>query len=615
MGSLTAHFAGQGRLATCPRAGVATGGPIGPVIEGKIGRIEVPKSVISTRTHVAKQAPSAHASTAVLPAEVLRDFAPATNASSLLLKLPSFLNVHYWAATLPLVFSEEKATGLLKGLTQGVRIGRPPAVGVIESPNWPSANQFARQVSDVVAHDLAHGRLYGPFAQPPFANYVISPLGAFLKRDKVKARVIHDLSYPHANSVNSGIDPDAYSLHYASVDNAVEACNRRAFPFIANIDLKDAYKFIGVHPDDWHLLGFTWALPDSGSKYYFSRVLSFGLRSAPAIFDDYASALEQFMVFGGVDSNIVRYVDDFLVISDSRAIAADHVSLMVKIARLAGFVIQDSKVAGPCRVLEFLGIIIDLDANVLRISEERVAEIKSLLTEWSGPRSASKRNLLRLIGKLAFAARVVRTGRAFLGRLIGLAKSAKALHHHVRLSQAARADVDWWRKCIDSHNGVTTMVVDWFSGVIHHVYTDASNHGMGAVFNDQWFALSYTGAMAFAAEHSINWRELHVAVKAMATWASCFAGAKVKFHVDNSSAVFILNKLYTPEAGLMELVRQWCLLLEQHAITVGVEYIATGDNTRADLLSRGEIERFTRDHCPSSGRIWPASFPYFDKQV
>ena len=523
------------------------------------------------------------------------------------------LNIDFWALYLPKVFPPLEAESILHDIVNGVKIGRQPADSKLESPNWPSAIQFRDKVDDVVRGDLKLNRLHGPFDIPPYERYVISPLGAFLKRDGIKVRVIHDLSYPHGRAVNSSIDPESYSLHYTSIDNAVEACRRRDFPFLCNIDLKDAYKHVGVDVGDWHLLGFKWALPEVGSRYYFSRVLSFGLRSAPALFDRVAGALEVIMGHLGVESDIVRYVDDYLIISDSREVAENHLTTAISIARQSGFVIQSDKVTLPSRSLEFLGLIIDLDANQLRISDTRVAEIKSLLREWVGVRSASKRKLLRLIGKLAFAARVVRSGRAFLGRLIGLSKSVKALHHHVRLSPQARMDVDWWIDCISSHNGTSMMYVDWAHGNVSHVFTDASNIGIGAVLGDQWFALTYSGRLSSVVTRSINWRELFTAVKALATWARHLAGTKVMFHVDNSSAVHILNKLYTPEPELMELVRQWCLLLETHSIVVTVVYISTHENVEADWLSRGEYDRFINSRSIAPSRIWPEGVSFFDE--
>ena len=525
------------------------------------------------------------------------------------------LNLNYWGDMVGKLMEPAQAASILGGLHNGVRIGRDPASQVISSPNWPSADDHFDQVSKIVQDDLGAGILFGPFSDPPFQHYIISPLGAIPKRGSSKIRIIHDLSYPVSHSVNALIDPEEYSLQYSCVDDAVRAIREMEDPFLAKIDLKDAYKAIAIAPEDWHLMGFRWPSRGDPPQFYFSKVLSFGLRSAPAIFDQFASALELFMSHEGVSSPVIRYVDDFLLVAKGLQAADDQLATMISVARRAGFTIQSSKVTAPAKVVEFLGIVIDIDRCELRISEERVVEVKALLAEWRGVKSCSKRKLLKLIGKLAFAARVVRSGRAFLGRLIGLSKKAKAIHHKVSLSASARKDIDWWDKCLASHNATTFMAIDWSAGDIYHVFTDASNVGYGAVWGNEWLAVQYVGKSASFLEKSINWRELHAAVKSLASWAPQFHSRKVLYHIDNAATCFILNKLYTPVGDLMELVRQWCLLVEAHNVIVQVVYISTHDNTIADLLSRDRLEEAKALIPSPSFRVWPSPVQYFDSLV
>ena len=192
------------------------------------------------------------------------------NATSLSRGPIMFLSEPYWSEHLPLVYNVEKTQHLLDQLCNGVKIGRAAASVTVISPNWPSALEFHKAVTKVIDLDLAMGRLYGPFEIPDFDFYVVSPLGAFMKRDKSKIRLIHDLSYPPSCSVNSDIDPDDFSLQYSTVDDAVVCCTKFQAPYMSKLDLKDAYKHIGVHPDDWHLLGFQWSSIADSPQFYFS---------------------------------------------------------------------------------------------------------------------------------------------------------------------------------------------------------------------------------------------------------------------------------------------------------------------------------------------------------
>jgi len=312
---------------------------------------------------------------------------------------------------------------------------------------------------------------------------------------------------------------------------------------------------------------------------------------------------------------MVRYVDDFLIVSDSEVQGAVDLNCVVSTCRRAGFAIQDSKVSPPSTVVQFLGIEIDAVNSILRISDSRLEEIRSLLELWRGRRSCSKRQLLQLIGKLAFVARVVRKGRAFLGRLIESAKKLKHLHFRTKLPIEAIRDIDWWRTSLLSHNGTSFFARDWASTTVKHVFTDASNYGFGACWGSEWFAMVYRGRFASLAERSINWRELHVAVKALATWAPVWANSAVIFHIDNQATCGILHKLYSPCSELMEFVRSWALILEEFRIDVRIEYISTVDNVLADALSRGAIKEFHRI-CPQASSVtWPSEVKYFNSTV
>ena len=133
--------------------------------------------------------------------------------------------------------------------------------------------------------------------------------------------------------------------------------------------------------------------------------------------------------------------------------------------------------------------------------------------------------------------------------------------------------------------------------------------------DQEWIAIAYQGGNSFPGGFSINWRELHAAVKALATWGPSLRGSKVLFHIDNSTTCHVLNKLYSPVSELMELIRAWCILIERFSITVAVVYIPTDENVLADALSRGDLDGFFRSLGGRGRRVWPESFLYFDSLV
>lgn len=70
---------------------------------------------------------------------------------------------------------------------------------------------------------------------------------------------------------------------------------------------------------------------------------------------------------------------------------------------------------------------------------------------------ACERDLLSLIGSLSHACKAVRSGRAFLRRLITLSTSAQQLDHFIPLNIDAHVDIEWWYRFAESWNGVSMM--------------------------------------------------------------------------------------------------------------------------------------------------------------
>ena len=73
----------------------------------------------------------------------------------------------------------------------------------------------------------------------------------------------------------------------------------------------------------------------------------------------------------------------------------------------------------------------DSVAQVIHLPPPKFQELLSLLGAWSTKKLCTKRDLLSLIGKFAFAAKVVRSDPLFLHCLIDLSTSVTKLQHHI----------------------------------------------------------------------------------------------------------------------------------------------------------------------------------------
>ena len=72
-----------------------------------------------------------------------------------------------------------------------------------------SAYENRDEIKGKKRKELAAGRIAGPSDTPIFPNMRCSPLGFVPKKEPGEFRMIHHLSYPHGDSINDQIDPNA----------------------------------------------------------------------------------------------------------------------------------------------------------------------------------------------------------------------------------------------------------------------------------------------------------------------------------------------------------------------------------------------------------------------
>ena len=178
-----------------------------------------------------------------------------------------------------------------------------------------------------------------------------------------------------------------------------------------NLDIKDAYRIIPVHPDDYHLLGISWR-----GATYIDRALPFGLRSAPKIFSAVADLVAWVLHQQGIKHQL-HYLDDFLFLD--AATPQGSTGTLEQVQGL-GIPIATQKTEGPNTALVFLGILIDTHRFELRLPLEKLTRLQTALQHWKKKRSCTRRELESLLGHLSHAATVVRQGRTFLRQLFPL---------------------------------------------------------------------------------------------------------------------------------------------------------------------------------------------------
>ena len=115
---------------------------------------------------------------------------------------------------------------------------------------------------------------------------------------------------------------------------------------------------------------------------YVDVMLPFRLRSAPKIFNAVADALEWCVAREGVQE-IYHYLDDFATIGPPNSDQCSwNLHTLQTVCNDLGVPLAAKKQAGPATIIKFLGIIIDTIQQELRLPEEKLNRLQSLLKEW-----------------------------------------------------------------------------------------------------------------------------------------------------------------------------------------------------------------------------------------
>ena len=428
----------------------------------------------------------------------------------------------------------------------------------------------------------SHAR--GPYLSPPLQNFRSSPIGLATRKRSSKLRLIHHLSWPHGDSVNDGIPDSEAHIHYDSFESALQVI--RAYgpgTLLAKLDLKDAFHHIPVAPSQWHLLGFHWQ-----SQFYHSVVLTFGLRSAPYIFNLFAEGLH-WIIRQHIPGELRHYLDDFLPIFHPDTplhIANAAVAWCQSLGMRLGFHFQDEKTVLPCTQLEYLGLEVDTMSMEARLPPEKLEYLREILTSALLAPTMTLKKLQELVGFLQFASQVIPHSRAFIRRLIDFSMTFPSPFSRRRVPAYARADIRWWHLFAISWNGVRLLSPSYPT---IHIYTDASGtKGIGGIFDDRWFSSRVPRRFR---HHDIQFKEIYAVLQAILRWGHLWKHHHIVFHIDNEAIVATLAKETTRARFTMSITRQIVMLAAILEFSFSSSWIPSAMNALADAASRFQYTR------------------------
>ena len=444
-------------------------------------------------------------------------------------------------------------------------------------------------IRSLLLSDLDAHRVDGPFSSPPFENFVVSPIHA-VPKDSGGFRLIHNLSFPIGDSINSRIHDMDATVQYSSFDDALDMVSSAgSCCLMLKFDIRNAFKLLPVAVEDWHLLGFYF-----DGNFYYEKCLSFGLRCSCLYFERFGQFLRFLLCSRSGHKNWISYLDDFFVVvpRDLPTLMSRSLDCIFELASQINLPLADEKQEGPATRVKFLGFIIDSEVGFVSLPDDKRLIILDSVTSILEAKKVNLRQVQSVAGRLAFAARIVPMGRPFIRSLYLFQKKFKLVHHRHKLTLEIREDLLMWRAILVEGFGPFRLFNRSF--VHNHVlslFTDAAaSYGFGIVCGLSW--VSFEWPVNFVYSKSITFLEFIPIVVSVFLFSDVLSGRKVVFNTDNEALVSILNKRTSPNAFILSLLRKFVILCVRFDIEFKALFVRGIENSAADALSRGLLDRF-----------------------
>ena len=430
------------------------------------------------------------------------------------------------------------------------------------------------------------GRIAGPFQSHPMPDMVFSPLGLVPKKGSSEFRLIHDLSFPLLNSVNSHIPVERSTVVFEDLDHCLSIIRRLGRgTLVAKADLQDAFRIIPIAPQDHRLLGFRFQ-----GAYYYDRCLPMGCSVSCQTFEALSTALQWICTEKFGVSAMSHILDDFIFFGPHGVPnCQNNLDIFLSLCDKLSLPIKQAKTVQPATSVSLHGILVNTQDMSISLPEDKQRDLTQRLKALHKRKSATLREIQSLNGSINFACKVVVPGRAFARRLIDLTLGKSKPSHHIRITAEARKDMQAWLLFMQSFNGRSFILPDsWLSSDVVRLTTDACGMGYGAVLGDSWLQGRF---------HS-SWKDKHISPKeflpiilALRAWHPVLANKRILFLSDNSTVVAAINNQTSKDHDIMSLLRQFVVLCMQYNILFKGKHIPGKINTVADAISRFQIEK------------------------
>ena len=156
-------------------------------------------------------------------------------------------------------------------------------------------------------------------------------------------------------------------------------------------------------------------------------------------------------------------------------------------------------------------------------------------------------------------------------------------------------DLEVWKVFLNCFNSISFSPRDKL--VNHTVHSDSAKlHGCGVLWGSKWLFLDWPLEWKLNKRFNIEFLELYPVWLYLETFKHVLENVNVRFNIDNSAVVYIVNKMSAKDPLIMILLRKIVLICFLNNIQVRAQHIKGELNCFADAISRKQWVRFRQLH-------------------
>ena len=262
-----------------------------------------------------------------------------------------------------------------------------------------------------------------------------------------------------------------------------------------------------------------------------------------------------------------------------------------------GMPISPEKAVGPVQIIQFLGLTIDTIGMVIKVTEDKRADILTILTKMIQKRKATSLNLQSLAGKLNFLCKAVPASIPFIKNVYD-AFTGVPQHWHIDLKGDVLADLRMWKAFLLQFRGWQPIISSQQRAKdVVELYADVLGNpslGWGAFLPTKglWMFQQWDQEWFHQFNPSIDFLELYALLARVVIWVPHLSDKTVIFRSDNIPTVHALINKSSNSKQMLRLLCYFTLFCMIHNIHIKALHISSKKNIICDLLSRLKLQEF-----------------------